>query len=171
MLYTPEAKSNKFNTHQTLYGPKSLETNLHGSYYGASLLAIDLNNDGRDDLLVGAPLYIDGDYDEGRVFVYISSGSPASWVKIIAKITAKCITFLFKKASNSEGVTILKGGNLAGGRFGTAIADAGDMNMDGYKDVIVGAPLSDSGKGAVYVYHGTSEGIYPKVKQVNITFT
>lgn len=49
-----------------------------GEYFGSSLLVVDLNNDGLDDLLVGAPMYCSfrkGFSDEGRVFVYISNGN------------------------------------------------------------------------------------------------
>lgn len=43
-----------------------------GSYFGHTLIASDLNMDGFDELIVGAPLYIDSglvDYDEGSVTI------------------------------------------------------------------------------------------------------
>ena len=45
-----------------------------GSYFGASICAVDLNADGFSDLLVGAPMQ-SSIREEGRVFVYINSGS------------------------------------------------------------------------------------------------
>lgn len=45
-----------------------------GSYFGASVCAVDLNADGFSDLLVGAPMQ-SIIREEGRVFVYINSGS------------------------------------------------------------------------------------------------
>lgn len=45
-----------------------------GSYFGASVCAVDLNADGFSDLLVGAPMQ-STIREEGRVFVYINSGS------------------------------------------------------------------------------------------------
>ncbi len=39
-------------------------------------------------------------------------------------------------------------------RFGTSVADAGDVNWDGYQDLVVGAPEANHGAGAVYVYLG-----------------
>lgn len=48
-----------------------------GSYFGASLCCLDINNDGRADLLVGAPNFVkkDGElpYDQGAVFVYLAA--------------------------------------------------------------------------------------------------
>jgi len=49
-----------------------------GEYFGASLLAVDINNDSYTDLIVGAPFYsslgrVPG--DQGRVYVYISNGT------------------------------------------------------------------------------------------------
>ncbi len=43
-----------------------------GSYFGGAVASGDVNGDGVDDLLVGAPLYTSRSYDEGRVFVFLS---------------------------------------------------------------------------------------------------
>uniref|UniRef100_A0A4W6EZD6 Uncharacterized protein n=1 Tax=Lates calcarifer TaxID=8187 RepID=A0A4W6EZD6_LATCA len=46
------------------------------------------------------------------------------------------------------------------GRFGSALAVLGDLDMDGYQDVAVGAPWSgDSGQGQVFIYLGNSNGL------------
>ena len=71
------------------------------------------------------------------------------------------------QAEESYIPTILKGGvNDEGGRFGTAMAPAGDLNNDGYKDVIIGAPYLDNNKGAIFVFHGSENGIDTNPKQV-----
>ena len=44
----------------------------YGSYFGASLCAVDVNNDGFDDLLVGAPLYTLRSGDEGAVSLFLN---------------------------------------------------------------------------------------------------
>ena len=52
--------------------------------------------------------------------------------------------------------------NQADASFGYAIAFAGDVNYDGYGDVIVGAPNYDNGftdEGAVFLYYGSSTGL------------
>lgn len=49
-----------------------------GDYFGSSLLAIDINGDNCDDVIVGAPLNTKRSgtartgYDEGRIHVYIN---------------------------------------------------------------------------------------------------
>lgn len=45
-----------------------------GSYFGSSLCAVDLNQDGLSDLLVGAPMHSQL-RDEGQVTVYLSKGN------------------------------------------------------------------------------------------------
>ncbi len=47
-------------------------------------------------------------------------------------------------------------------QFGNSVSTAGDVNGDGYSDVIVGAPYYDNGQtdeGRAYVYHGSSTGL------------
>ena len=52
-----------------------------------------------------------------------------------------------------------------GVRYGTAVANVGDVNQDGHEDFAVGAPFEDDGIGAVYIYRGSrtfwkEDGIY-----------
>ena len=53
-------------------------------------------------------------------------------------------------------------GGVAMARFGMSLGTAGDVNGDGYSDVIVGAPEFDTGfdqAGRAYVYAGSASGL------------
>jgi hypothetical protein len=98
----------------------------------------DVNGDGYDDVIVGAVGYDDGETDEGRVFVYYGS---ASGLPPAPDWTAES--------------------DQAGAGF-ASVSRAGDVNGDGYGDVIIGASAYDNGQtdeGRVYVYHGSASGL------------
>ncbi|XP_025095116.1 integrin alpha-8-like isoform X4 [Pomacea canaliculata] len=119
-----------------------------GAYFGAALAVSDLNGDGKDDIIVGAPFYGDfsgSDYETGRVYIYYQTA-----------------TNEFK----SHKVDILDG-ETSGSRFGMALTHLGDINYDGYKDLAVGAPYAgEEKKGAVYIFHGSKKGIITQVSQI-----
>ena len=53
------------------------------------------------------------------------------------------------------------------GRFGMALAYLGDIDNDGYGDFAVGAPYAGiEGRGAVYIYQGSADGLLEKYSQV-----
>ncbi|XP_028280112.1 integrin alpha-9 [Parambassis ranga] len=111
---------------------------MMGSYFGSSLCAVDLNQDGLSDLLVGAPMHSQL-RDEGQVSVYLSKGNGVM---------------------EEDGV--LTGDNAFNAHFGECIAAIGDIDDDGYEDVAIGAPKEDDYGGAVYIYHGDATGITKK---------
>ncbi|XP_066202663.1 integrin alpha-4 [Saccopteryx leptura] len=108
-----------------------------GSYFGASVCVVDLNADGFSDLLVGAPMQSTV-REEGRVFVYINSGSGAVM---------------------NEMETELIGSDKYAARFGESIVNLGDIDNDGFEDVAIGAPQEDDLRGAIYIYNGRADGI------------
>uniref|UniRef100_A0A663LRA1 Integrin subunit alpha 4 n=1 Tax=Athene cunicularia TaxID=194338 RepID=A0A663LRA1_ATHCN len=114
-----------------------------GSYFGAAVCAVDLNSDGLSDLLVGAPMQ-STIREEGRVYVYINSGSEAKMVEL-----------------NIE----LSGRDSYAARFGESIANLGDIDNDGFEDVAIGAPQEDNLKGVIYIYNGREDGITPLFSQ------
>jgi len=111
------------------------ESQLGASVAGAG----DVNNDGFDDVVVSEHFYDGVTEDEGRVMVYLGSAAgPQSTAHVILSDPQE-------KA-----------------RFGTVVKAAGDVNNDGFDDVIVSAPLYDNGQtneGRAYLYHGSGSGL------------
>ena len=55
-------------------------------------------------------------------------------------------------------------------RFGSSLAPVPDLNGDGFNDLVVGAPLEDDHKGAIYVFFSQHNRILRKYKQVGAAF-
>ncbi len=103
----------------------------------------DVNGDGYDDIVVGAQFYDDGEASEGGAFVFL--GGPLGIVG----------TTLADAATKLES-------NQAQARFGSDVDCAGDVNGDGYDDIIVGASAWDGDQpddGAAFLYLGGPDGI------------
>ncbi|XP_071158944.1 integrin alpha-4-like isoform X1 [Mytilus edulis] len=138
-------------TDKKLYLKKQFAGRKSGSGFGSSIVFDDINGDGIDDLLIGAPLQYNNDVIDSGV-VYIYNGDTDSNV------------LLKESGQKLQGMS-------KWGRFGTALQCIGDVNKDGYKDVAVGAPYEESNKGAVYIYHGgsTEFTFTQKIKAVDIS--
>lgn len=112
---------------------------VYSSFGNSVASAGDVNGDGYADVVVGAPFVSHGESFEGRAFVYYGSakGLPTlpDWI--------------------AEG-------DLEEAQFGSVVASAGDVNGDGYDDVLVGAPTFDHGKtseGRAFLYLGSANGL------------
>ncbi len=105
-----------------------------GDSFGFSVsTAGDVNGDGYDDFIIGSPYNDAGGSNAGTAYIYFGGVS----------------------MDNIADVTIT--GAAAGDNFGYSVSPAGDLNGDGYSDVIVGAPYNDNGgtdAGRVYIYFG-----------------
>lgn len=116
------------------------ESNQAGAELGGWVnTAGDVNGDGFSDVLVGAWFYENGQNDEGRAFIYYGSADGLS------------------AAPDWTGE-----GNQVKAHYGKSGGTAGDVNGDGYGDVIVGAFYYDNGQkdeGRAYVYHGSAGGL------------
>jgi hypothetical protein len=94
---------------------------------------LDVNGDGLADVIVGAP---EASNRTGAAYVYLAGSGGVS-------ITP---TTLASPAGPS-------------GAFGSSVASAGDVNGDGFADVIVGALAANAYVGAAYVYLGGLGGL------------
>lgn len=111
------------------------EQNQANAAFGYSLAYVgDVNNDGFGDLLVGAPFFDNGFTDEGRAFLYFGSSAglaaTAGWAYSCGKTNCQ---------------------------LGYSVDTAGDVNNDGIKDFIIGAPYYTNGQteeGAAFIFHG-----------------
>jgi hypothetical protein len=93
----------------------------------------DLNGDGYDDLAVGASLSDAGGEDSGAVYLFFGAKT----------LDDQCDLVLLENAAYDQ--------------FGKTVSDAGDLNNDGYDDLLVGAPQNQSkgtATGSAYAYFG-----------------
>ncbi len=110
-----------------------------GDGFGVSVAtAGDVNGDGYSDIVIGACNCNNGRPGDGRAFVYLGSPSGLATTPVW---TAQ--------------------GNQAAVRFGVSVAPAGDVNGDGYADIVVGAHEQDVGPGHAYLYLGSLGGPAP----------
>ncbi|XP_069472321.1 integrin alpha-6 isoform X1 [Ambystoma mexicanum] len=122
-------------THRSLSAEHIFEGEGLASSFGYDVAVVDLNSDGWQDIVVGAPQYFERDGEiGGAVYVYINQKGKWNKVKPIRLNGAK------------------------DSMFGLAVENIGDINQDGFQDIAVGAPY-DGNTGKVYVYHGTKDGI------------
>ncbi len=104
------------------------------NYFGSSAAtAGDVNGDGFSDVLVGA---YGATGQTGNAFLYLGG---ASGLSAATSWTA--------------------GGEAVGNAFGYCVASAGDVNGDGFSDVVVGAYRYSTTRGKVYVYLGGASGL------------
>lgn len=149
----------RLNDNNTIVISQILRGEQIGSYFGSVLQTVDVDRDSYTDLLlIGAPMYMGSERDEqGQVYVYkISEGGLFEHEFTLKPINQSCCTAHSDVCTNKN--------EPCGARFGTAIAAVSDLNLDGFNDVAIGAPLENDHKGAVYIYHG--EGATLKEKYV-----
>lgn len=182
------------------------EGNQVSAYFGRdAACAGDVNGDGYDDIIVGAPFYDSGFSDEGRAFIWLGTpsgappGNPANAFWSVAGMQdGASLGFSVASAGDCDGdgysevvvgaigftqgqsdegaIAVYRGspagpspnpnwfiqGNQVEARFGYAVASAGDVDGDGYADLLTGAPYYDSpetNEGIVLLFLGAATGL------------
>ena len=110
----------------------------------------DINGDGFDDLVVGAPIAGPRGFGSGQSYVVFGArGGLAASLDL-------------STLNGSNGFAL--NGSAGGDYSGFAVAGAGDVNGDGFDDLIVGAFGADSnghGSGQSYVVYGKDSAVGP----------
>src|SRR5262245_26891384 len=177
--------------HATLTPSWITEGNVPGALYGRSVASAgDVNGDGYDDVIVGAYLYENTGSRQGRAYVYYgSAGGLSTTPDWIAEGTADDQGFGYSVAGagdvNGDGYDDVIIGRRFGSTgqawaylgsasglgatpdwtvadfsgFGTLVGRAGDVNGDGYSDVVIGAVLWSGPQGAFWIYQGSASGL------------
>jgi len=182
-------------------------TNISGlvssEYFGFSVASAgDLNGDGFDDIIVGAPNNSVVASFAGKTYIYfggtvmddipdvILSGTVANgnfgysvtgagdfngdgYADVVvgaytSGTSGKAFLYYGGAVMNNVADLLFIGAG-SGSSFGYSVSSAGDMNADGYSDIIIGAPAESSSAGKTYIYFGGSS---PNViEDVTITGT
>jgi hypothetical protein len=109
----------------------------------------DVNGDGYSDVILGAyKAPYSGGAGPGRAYIFYGGSMSATM--------------------SASSANVIISGSAAANNFGGSVASAGDINGDGYSDVIVGANNIDTGAGRAYIYYGGSLGASISANSANI---
>ena len=92
----------------------------------------DVNNDGFDDILIGAP-----HYSTGRTYLLLGAAEGIGSMDL----------------ADADAIFT---GDFADGSAGDQVAGAGDVNGDGFDDIVIGASFA-APNGMAYVVHGSAD--------------
>lgn len=113
-----------------------LEGDGEAALFGLSLAnAGDTDGDGLQELLVGSPGHIGTFFAEGEAYLYEAGSAGLGATPIWTRT-----------------------GEVDGASLGSSVIGAGDLNLDGYDDIAIGAPGA-SLAGRVHVFFGSPAGL------------
>ncbi|MEO0926373.1 MAG: hypothetical protein AAFY63_10945 [Cyanobacteria bacterium J06643_13] len=170
-IYDPNSEDNPTGKSYVVFGKSDFEAEINlasladgdgnagfaiegidpGDFAGYSVSnAGDINNDGIDDLIIGARS-ADGENNDsqsrGESYVVYGSDNFGSSISLSA----------IANGDGADGLVIYGAGD--GDIFGTSVSSAGDVNHDGIDDIIIGASFTDPNNaedaGTSYVIYGS----------------
>jgi FG-GAP repeat len=132
-----------------------------GEMLGFSVAGNDVNDDGRADIAIGAPLAgAPGPSGSGAVYVVFGTPNPQD-------VSTTALSFTgYTNGPNPVAPSPLGSrydGFVVDAHTGMALAALPDLNGDGYNDLAVGAPDADlhvTGGGVVAVLYGKPQGVH-----------
>uniref|UniRef100_A0A671RAD4 Integrin alpha-X-like n=1 Tax=Sinocyclocheilus anshuiensis TaxID=1608454 RepID=A0A671RAD4_9TELE len=170
-------------THQMLnssfINATNMEEDIRDSYLGYSVAVASVN--GHVVYFAGAPRH----RHKGLVLGFTQNDQNHSWTIKLCVVGVSELLAVGAPLYHAHGVggevricplnttiqelscsAILRGvvGNEFG-RFGTSLAAIQDLNGDGFKELAVGAPQEEKGKGAIYIFLGQPGGIRTEYSQ------
>ena len=135
--------------------------NQFGERFGSALAVGDFNGDGLIDISVGAPGWSRiqntvQENDLGRVYIFkqnkLADGSS------LPRYFNENTRDLF------ESFQILTGSSQ-NGNFGQVLASNGDLDNDGFDDLVVSSP-NENGVGCVFIFNGSPSGLHTVPSQI-----
>ncbi|MHA2315150.1 MAG: ankyrin repeat domain-containing protein [Candidatus Hermodarchaeia archaeon] len=127
-LYWSDNKSNMDTVCDLIFEAESADTHDFGCNVGIA----DIDNDNYDDVVIGAYLYGNR---KGRAYLY--------WGNTKANMDTNCdLTFT---------------GETARSGFAELCISRGDVNADGYADILIGAHSYDNNRGRAYLFFGDTK--------------
>ena len=129
------------------------DTAARFSWTGAAMAAVDLNGDGFDELVVGAPRFANTLNRQGGAFVVYGQETPVSGNLAAGDADA----WIFGVNEDDE--------------LGSSVTNVGDVNNDGFDDVVFGAPEAGARSGAAYLLYGQASPFSGRILAADVTYT